>query len=89
MAERATVRAWKKEGKGYFVSHGRLFQLIVVVVHELRELLGQGNLIPFGKVQNKMLKPKPIHYPIPALGDHRIRWQNSFMIPETAKAAAY
>jgi len=93
MAERETVRAWKKEGKGYFIAHGRIFQLITAVIHSFKELLGKGNIVPFSRAQKRVgnlhLRPERINYPIPALGDHRLRWHNSFMIPETAKAERY
>jgi hypothetical protein len=51
--------------------------------------VGVGNVAPFSRVQNKMLKPETINYPIPALGDHRMRWQASFMVPESRKATCY
>ena len=41
----------------------------------------------FVRIQNKLKKPERINYPIPALGDHRIRWMLRFMTPETAEAA--
>jgi len=32
--------------------------------------LGTGNAIPFSRVRNKLLKPEPLHYAIPAAGAH-------------------
>lgn len=87
MIDRETARQWKAEGRGVFVSSGRMFQLVEQPAPA--ELLGKGNLIPFGHVPNKMLKPKPLHYPIPAMGDHRLRWHGAFMIPEQTKAECY
>lgn len=81
--ERSVARQWKNEGKGYFVSHGKFFQLITAVMEAVTELLGHGNLVPFSRVQKNVgglyLKPQSISYPIPACGDHRIRWHSSFM----------
>ena len=37
--------------------------------------LGVGNVLPFAKQSDG----KPLHYEIPALGDHRRRWMNRFM----------
>lgn len=51
--------------------------------------LGVGNALPFGKVQSKFQKPHALHYEIPALGDHRIKWLSRFMEkiePEMAPA---
>jgi hypothetical protein len=82
-AERGVVRAWKKEGKGYFIAHGRIFQLIAAVVDNFKELLGKGNIVPFSRIQKRVgdlhLRPERISYPIPALGDHRLRWRRAFM----------
>lgn len=51
--------------------------------------LGVGNALPFGKVQSKFQKPNKLHYEIPALGDHRIKWLSRFMEkPETELATA-
>jgi len=90
-ALRSQLWQWKDEGKGHFCRNGTMFQMDRAVPdYEIKERIGRSNLIPFGsRPQNKMLKPKPIHYPIPACGDHRLRWQLSFMIPETRKAEAY
>lgn len=32
--------------------------------------MGRGNLLPFTRVPNKLLKPEPLHYCIPACGAH-------------------
>jgi hypothetical protein len=89
-AERSQLWAWRDEGRGHFCLNGTSFQMDRLVSKEEVESIGRGNIVPFGsRPQNKMLKPKPIHYPVPALGDHRLRWQLSFMIPETRKAEAY
>lgn len=83
---RADLRAWKDEGRGFFCDHGKHFQM---VNEPMPELLGHGNLIPFGHIPSKILKPKPVNYPIPAVGDHRLRWFNSFMLPENVKSECY
>jgi len=43
------------------------------------KILGGSNLLPFARTQNPLCKPPNINYSIPAVGDHRIRWANSFM----------
>ena len=30
--------------------------------------MGRGNILPFARVPNPLLKPEPLHYPIPACG---------------------
>lgn len=32
--------------------------------------LGVGNALPLARIRNKLLKPKPLHYEIPAVGAH-------------------
>lgn len=54
LAPRPTVRTWKKEGKGYFVSHGKFFQLVRAAVEAVKELLGHGNLVPFSRIQKRV-----------------------------------
>src|SRR5437588_10167046 len=41
--------------------------------------LPKGTLVPPVKILNKLQRPPRIHYPIPAVGDHRKRWQLSFL----------
>ena len=83
VASRATVRIWKDEGKGYFVSHGKFFQLVAVIIDKVSDWLGRGNLVPFSRTQKRIgdlhLRPASINYPIPAVADHRLRWQSRFM----------
>lgn len=76
---RETVRTWLDAGQGYFVSHGKYFQILGTVIDPQKELLGHSNLIPFSRVPNRMRKPESINYPIPAYGDHRLRWHHAFM----------
>lgn len=45
-------------------------------------VLGRGNVLPFSRQQHPMRKPNALHYEIPAVGDHRLRWLYSFMTPE-------
>jgi hypothetical protein len=50
--------------------------------------LGTGNAIPFSRVQNKMCKPHPLHYAIPAVGARSrpvsVKAINYLPDPETA-----
>lgn len=41
--------------------------------------LGTGNALPFTRICKKLLKPEPLHYPIPACGA-RTRFQNVSII---------
>jgi hypothetical protein len=47
----------------------------------LLERSARNCLTPFGRVINKLMDPPTLHYPVPAEGDHRQRWQNRFMTP--------
>ena len=52
---------------------------------------GRRRITPIAKVElhrspNKMKKPHALHYEIPAVGDHRIRWYMRFMVSERLKA---
>lgn len=50
-----------------------------------RELLGHGNLLPFTRVPNKMKKPHPLHYQIPAVGARsRPQWCRQINKPKPA-----
>jgi hypothetical protein len=44
--------------------------------------LGVGNALPFAKQSDG----KPLHYAIPALCDHRLRWMNRFMAQPNLEA---
>ena len=81
---RETARLWRDEGRGHFCRNGTMFQLDRQVVVD-EELLVRS----FVRVQDKLRKPKPLHYPIPALADHRIRWLLSFMTPEQKKLECF
>lgn len=48
---------------------------------------GSSNLLPFGRVIDPLMKPPSISYPIPAMGDHRLRWMQHFMISEKQKVS--
>jgi len=51
--------------------------------------IGVGNLIPFSKPpQNPLQEPDKLHYEIPAVCDHRMRWLAHFMaqVPKTFPA---
>jgi hypothetical protein len=37
------------------------------------------SLVPFGRVYDKLLQPPSVNYPVPAYGDHRLRWMNRFI----------
>lgn len=49
--------------------------------------LGVGNALPFGKIQSRFQKPHKLHYEIPAMGDHRLRWLGRFMAMPNVEAA--
>lgn len=87
--ERADLHAWKEEGRGYFADHGTTFQMLSAVMSVERGISSNAAAIPFSPVQNKMRKPHPLNYPIPAVMDHRLRWLSRFMIPEQTKAECY
>jgi hypothetical protein len=71
---RETAHEWKDEGKGYFCCHGQSFQLVSA-------LPAPANHKPFppARVPSKLIAPGIPNYPIPAVVDHRLRWQLSFM----------
>jgi hypothetical protein len=61
-------------GGGFMITDGdgrRAIQLKVSTTTkaESRESIGRSALIPFGRAQNPMLAPKPLHYEIPMAGD--------------------
>lgn len=67
---REVCRALRKID-GEFRDSGTTFQL-----YESRPKVyydgpaGRGNVLPFVRFQNPLLKPEPLHYPIPACGAH-------------------
>ena len=79
MTTREVVRGWRDEGRGHFCRNGTKFQMDAAAVADETFMLGVNNLIPFGHVPSRIQKPKSINYPIPACGDHRLRWHYSFM----------
>jgi hypothetical protein len=87
--DRDELRLWRDEGKGFFVDHGKNFQMASFMAPQERGISSDAAAVPFSRVQDKLRKPTPIHYPIPAMGDHRLRWMYSFMIPEPSKAESY
>jgi hypothetical protein len=43
------------------------------------DLIGRERAIPPAKHLNKLQRPPRIHYPVPAVADHRKRWRLSFL----------
>jgi hypothetical protein len=53
---------------------------------DIIKTLGGSNLLPFSRIQDPMQHPHSVNYPIPAVGDHRLRWHYSFMTGERPDA---
>jgi hypothetical protein len=52
--------------------------------------IGRSNLIPFAKVQNPLMHPEKLHYPVPACGarDRRTSaYQTNYLPPEMQRSA--
>jgi hypothetical protein len=79
--DQAELRAWKSEGRGFFVDHGRAFQMTRTVDLTVdRGASSKTAAVPFSRVQNKLQRPSVANYPIPAVGDHRLSWRYAFMV---------
>jgi len=81
-ATRGQLWLWRDAGVGHFCQNGTMFQMDRTPTEDEEKMVAS-----FVRIQNKLKKPERINYPIPALGDHRIRWMLRFMTPETAEAA--
>jgi hypothetical protein len=61
-------------GRGVFIilSDGRRAMQLLPTKAQLEdqrcENVGRGNLIPFGRIWDKLRQPNKLHYPIPAIG---------------------
>ena len=95
---REQVRAFKEQLLGVFICHGRCFRFFQSSPPALRQagrvlwdgLLGTGNLLPFAKVQNRLMQPEKLHYPVPACGarDRRTSvYQTNYLPPEMQRSA--
>jgi hypothetical protein len=87
--DRAELRAWRDEGRGFFVCHGRAFQMTRNVAIPERGVSSKAAAVAFSRVQNRLQKPSVVNYPIPAVADHRLRWLYRFMTsskPQPAEA---
>lgn len=78
---RSEVHQLKQAKLGKFINHGTAFRLFKNQTAAVRQSyfegpLGIGNLLPFSRIPNGTEKH---HYPVPACGDHRIQWMNSFI----------
>jgi hypothetical protein len=47
----------------------RAIQLRPTPLEHMEKVAGSGNLVPFGRVYNKLLYPPGINYPVPHAGD--------------------
>lgn len=72
------------DGEGFFVTlpDGRRAVQLYPPQEVLLERSARNNLLPFGRVLNKLMHPPSINYPIPAAADRSLAWKLSFMTPE-------
>ena len=84
----ARAEAIVDEGRGFFITLAcgrRAVQLNTPTEVLRKRSAGTKNLIPFGRVYNKLMHPPNINYPIPAVGAHG-RFQsvsaNNYVPPE-------
>jgi hypothetical protein len=75
-------------GKGFFflLSDGRramqLYQTKAQAEDQRCDSVGRNNLIPFGRVWDKLRAPNKLHYPIPAVGArNRPQWVSEINEP--------
>jgi hypothetical protein len=70
-----------KEERGTFLilANGRRAVQLHPPLEILLERSARNYLTPFGRILNKLMDPPGLHYPVPAEGDHRLRWYHRFM----------
>jgi hypothetical protein len=71
-------------GRGKFITapDGRLAVQLLSGVKTMRERARRNPIKVFARVIDKLTHPPRLHYPVPAVADHRLAWINSFMAIE-------
>lgn len=79
----ADIKAERRAGslQGWYVDNGKTFVVYCsrLVQDDVDNIRSKACVIPWSRVVDKLMQPPDVNYPIPACGDHRLRWIHRFM----------
>lgn len=76
---RAGLIVEEKQGRFITLPDGRLAVQKFPPEEVLLERAARNCVTSLGRVLDKMMHPPSLHYEVPAIGDHRLRWRYRFM----------
>lgn len=76
---RAALIVEEQQGRFITLPDGRLAVQKFPPKEVLLERAARNCVTSLGRILDKMMDPPALHYEVPAVGDHRLRWKRRFM----------